>query len=141
MTGRVLLVIQDLRFPRDVPCRGIEPEHVVVVARVDDEPVINGDVAVVGRVSAHVVVDIVREVAAVVPLQVSSSGIERLNDVTGLRHVEDPVVDERRPFLAAWRQRPRPHHFEGVDVLAADLLEWAVAPAVGGPAPHQPVIG
>ena len=74
-----------------------------------------------------------------VPLQVTGDGIERLNDVARLRHIQDAAIDQRRAFLSPRRQRPRPDHPQVVHIFSGDLVQRAVAPAVERAAPCQPV--
>ena len=65
--GRRLPVVEDPRFPGDLAGRNVEAERVVVVAGVDDEAVVDRDVAVVARVAADEVVDVLRQIAPVRP--------------------------------------------------------------------------
>ena len=139
--GRCDLVVEDLCLPGNLPGRGIEPEHVVVVACVDDEPVVDRNVPVVASIAAYIVVDIVGEIATMRPLQIAGHGIDSLDDVARLRHIQDAVVGQRRPFLPPGRERSRPDHPELIHVLPGDLIQRAVAPTVERPTPHQPVVG
>ena len=139
--GRRLPVVEDPRFPGDLAGRNVEAEHVVVVAGVDDEAVVDRDVAVVARVAADEVVDVLRQIAPVRPLQVAGHRVDRLDHVARLRHVEDAFVGQRRALLPSGGQRARPDHAQVAHVVPVDLVQRAVAPAVERPAPRQPVAG
>ena len=113
-----------------------------VDAGVDDEPVVDGDVAVVGREGAQqVLADVVGHVAPVLPDEVAGHRVDGLDDVVGVGHVQHPAVGERRARLEPLGEPPRPDHAQVADVLLVDLVEGAVAPAVGRAAPRQPVLG
>ena len=133
-------VVEDAGLPNQLAGQGVESEGEVVGARVDDEPVVDGEVAVGDGEPADVVVDVVGQVAPVLPHEVAGRGVEGLDDVAGVRHVEHAAVDERRALLAAGGQGPRPHHAQVADVRPVDLVEGAVAPGVEGPPPGQPVL-
>ena len=141
MPGRGFPVVEDLRLPGDLAGRGVEAEHEAVVAGVDDEPVVDRDVAVVARVAADVLVHVLGQVAPVRPDQVAGRRVDRLDDVARLGHVKDAAVGQGRAFLAPGRQRARPGHAEIADVVPVDLIQRAVGPAVQRPAPGQPVAG
>jgi len=139
VAGRCLLVIEDPRLPRDLAGRRIERVGVVVVADVDDEPVVDGDVAHAAGVAADVLVDVLRQVAAVLPDEVAARRVDGLDDVAAVRHVEHAVVGERRHLLRAGHQGARPGEPDLADVLPRHLVQRAVAPPVEGAAPHRPV--
>ncbi len=141
VSGRGLPVVEDLRLPGDLAGRGVEAEHVAVVAGVDDEAVVDRDVAVVARVAADVLVHVLGQIAPVRPQQVAGRRVDRLDDVARLGHVEDAVVRQGCAFLPAGRQRACPDHTQIADVVPVDLVERAVGPAVQRPAPGQPVAG
>ena len=92
----------------------------------------------VGR-REHVVLGVVRDLAAVLPEKVAGDRVDGLDDVARVRHVQHAVVGERRPLLRARLQRARPDHAQVADVLARDRVQRAVAPSVERPAPHHPV--
>ena len=141
VSGRGLPVVEDLRLPGDLAGRGVEAEHVAVVAGVDDEAVVDGDVAVVAGVAADVLVDVLGQIAPVRPDQVACRRVDRVDDVARLGHVEDAAVRQGRAFLAPGRQRARPDHAQIANVAPVDLVQRAVGPAVERPAPRQPVAG
>ena len=136
--GGVRPVVEDRGLPREATGHGVEGEYVVVDAGVDDVPAEDGDVAVGGQ-AAHVLLDVVWGLAAVLPHEVAGGRVDGLDDVARVRHVEDAVVGERRALLAARGEAARPHHPQRADVAAVDLVEGAVAPAVRRPPPRQPV--
>ena len=139
--GGVDPVVQDLGLPHETAGRRVEGEDVVVRARVDDQPVVDGDVAVdLHQPAEEVLRRVVRPLPSVLPGEIAGGGIERLDDVARVRHVHHVVVDERRPLLQPRSERARPDHAQRPDVVAVDFVERAVAPAVQRPAPHQPVV-
>ena len=135
-------VVEHLRLPHHPAGLGVEGEDVVVGAGVEDGGAVDGDVPVVLPEGVEdVVADVVGHLAAVLPDEVAGDGVDGLDDVGGVRHVEDAAVGERRALLAPLGEGARPHHAQLADVVAVDLVEGAVAPAVEGAAPHQPVAG
>ena len=137
---RVDPVVEDLRLPGQLAGRRIEGEDVIVRAGVDDVAAVDRHVAVgLQQVRKDVLCDVLRHFAPVLPDQVARDGVDGLNDVTRVRHVEHPAVGQRRPLLAARPEGACPDHPQVADVLPVDLIERAVAPAVERPAPHQPV--
>ena len=66
LVSRVRAVVEDLRLPRRLARRRVDRVDVVVGAVVDDQVAVDGDVAV-GRDREEVVVEVVREVATVLP--------------------------------------------------------------------------
>ena len=141
MPGRCHLIVEDLRLPGDLPRRGIKPKHEVVVACVDNEPVVDRDVAVVAGIATHVLVDIVGEITSMLPLQVARSRIDCLDYIARLRHIQDAIIGERGALLAPRRETSRPDHSEPTHVLPVHLIQRAVPPAVERATPHQPVVG
>ena len=137
--GGVHGVVEDLGLPDQLAGAGVDGVDVVVVARVDDAGAVDGDVAVHADQAPDVVVDVVGEVAAVLPAQVAGHRVDGLDDVVRVRHVEDAAVGDGRALLAAGGEGARPHHAQVADVVAVDLVEGAVPPAVEGAAPHEPV--
>ena len=139
--GGSLPVVEDLRLPDDVAGLDVERVGVVVVADVDDLPVVDGDVPHAARVAADELVDVVGQVAAVLPDEVAGGGFQRLDDVGERGHVHHAAVGERGDLLGALRQGARPRQLQLADVVAVHLVEGAVAPAVEGAPPHRPVGG
>ena len=137
----VHLVVEDHRLPDHLAGQSVEREDVVVDAGVDDQVAVDRDVPVVlGQEAANVLRCVVWNLAAVLPDQVAGCGVECLDHIVWVRHVEDAAVGEGRPGLAAVVERPRPDHAEPADVLRRDLVERAVAPAVRRASPGQPII-
>ena len=102
---------------------------------------VDGEVAVgFDQGADHVVAEVVRAIAPVLPDEVAGHRVDRLDDVAGVRHEQHAVADQRRPLLPARAERARPDHPQLTDVVAVDLVERAVAPAVERPAPHQPLV-
>ena len=137
LQGGMRLVVEDPRLPREPAGGRVEGEDVTVGAGVDDAIGVDGEIAVGGGEAARG--GVLRQVAAVLPEEVSGGGVDGLDDVARVRHVEHPAVGERRRLLAAGPHAARPDHAEAADVLARDLVQRAVAPPVEGPPPHRPI--
>ena len=109
LVGRVHLVVEDLGVPHHLARLRVQGDDVVVHRGVDDQLAVDRDVAVgVDQAADHVVAQIVRTVAAVLPDQVAGHRVDGLDDVARVRHEQHAVADQRRPLLAARRKRPRP---------------------------------
>ena len=80
---------------------------------------------------------------AVLPDQLAGAGIERLNDVVGIRQIDNAVVHQRRGLVAprCLVHRPNPGEAQVMYVLARDLGQRAVIPCLIIAADHQPVAG
>ena len=142
LVGGVHRVVEYLRLPREPAGRRVEGVRVVVGAGRDDEVAVDGDVPLrLRQPRRDVVVEVVGPPPAVLPEQVARDRVHRLDDVARVRHVEHPAVGQRRALLTARAERARPHHAQLADVVPVDLVEGAVAPAVEGAAPRQPVAG
>ena len=137
--GGILRVVEELRFPDQLAGRGVQREGIVVVGGVDDHVVPDRDVPVDADQPAQIVVDVVGDLAPILPLQVAGHRIDGLDDVVRVRHVQRAAVRDRRSLLRSRRESPRPDHAQVAYIVAVDLIERAVAPAVQRPAPHQPV--
>ena len=133
-------VVEDAGLPDQLAGRRIESEGEVVGARVDDQAVVDREVAVGDGEPPDVVVDVLGQVAPVLPHEVAGRGLDGLDDVAGVRHVEHPAVGEGGALLAAGRQGTRPRQAQIADVRPVDPVEGAVAPGVQGSPPHQPVL-
>ncbi len=92
MPGWGHLVIENLGFPGNLSSAGIEGKGEVVVTCVDDETTIDGDVAIVACIAAHVVVDVLRQISTIFPLKVTRYSFNCLNDVARIWHIQDPFV-------------------------------------------------
>ena len=106
--------------------------HDVGVGRVDEDLVaVDGD-----RARAHAGADRVEEVGrgielpAVLPEAVPGRRVHRLHDVAGAGDEHHAVVHERRRLAEPLSDLPAPDELQLVDVLPADLIQRAVAPAV-----------
>ena len=80
-----------------------------------------------------------REIALVFPDQVAGRRIERLDLVAEIEDVEHAVMDDGRRLGGAAGERPAPRDLEIFHIGFVDLLQRAVAVAVIGAPPHQPV--
>ena len=143
LVGRVHRVVEDLGVPHHLARLRVQGDDVIVHRGVDDQLAVDGDVAVgLDQAADHVVAQVVRPVAAVLPDQVAGHRVDGLDDVLRVRHEHHAVADQRRPLLAALaRQGAAPDQPETADVVPVDLIEGAVAPAVERAAPHQPLVG
>ncbi len=135
------LVVEDLGFPDEAARRGIERIDEVVGAVVDDEPVVDREVAIRLR-ERHELAEIRGQRAPMLPELLARRGIERRRDVRRAREVQHAVVHERDALLRGCGvEIDGPRERELRDVAAIDAVERAVAPAVERAAPHQPVGG
>ena len=82
-----------------------------------------------------------RQPVAVDPDDVAGRRVERLNDVPRVGEEHDAVVHQRGRLVVPLPDRDRPGEVQLADVVARNLVESAVAVAVAGPAPAQPVAG
>src|SRR5438445_2712768 len=81
-----------------------------------------------------------RPLGTILPDQISSRGVQRLNDAARVRQVHDAVVDKWRSFLSAGVvHRPGPGELKLLDVPRVDLIERAVPPGVVGAPPVEPI--
>ena len=137
--GGIDLPVQDLRLPDHLAGLGVQGEGVVVVAVVQDQTVVDRDVAVVFRVEAHLGVEVAGQLARVAPDEISGRRVHRLDHVVDRGDVEDAVVGQRCDLGCPDSDFPRPGEAESMDVLAVDLVEGAVTPTVQRAAEHQPL--
>ena len=102
LVGRVHTIVENLGVPHYLASLRVQREDVVVHAGVDDQLAMDGDVAVrVDQRANHVIGQIVRAVAPVLPDQVAGDRVYRLNDVARVRHEQHAVAHQRRPLLTA----------------------------------------
>ena len=118
---------------------GVDAVDEIVGAEGDDFVVVDGDVAVLERGAGEPAGDVVGDGALVFPGEIAGGGVEGLQDIRGIRQVHHAFMDQRRGFLDAGGHAAGPDHAQGGDVRLVDLVERAVAPAVEGAAPHEPV--
>jgi len=67
--------------------------------------------------------------------------IQRLDGAARVHQIHHAAVDERRCLVRAFAHGPRPRELQLTDVVASDLTQRAVAPAVERTAPVEPIIG
>ena len=128
--------IEHGRFPHELTGLCVERVDDIVGARVDDRVAPDRDGPV--RLGTHAF----RQLALVFPEEVAGLCVDRHDVVARARQEHHPVVDERRALLVPGSHEPaRPHHAELRHVVARNLVERAVAPAIEGAPPHQPVGG
>ena len=140
LPGGMHRVVEDLRFPRGAARRCVEGVDVVVGARVEYVVAVQRQAAVGRLQPPYPLRDVVRDILAVLPQEVAGSRVDGLGQVAGIGQVHHAVVHQGRGLLAAGSHRPRPYQAQLADVVAVDLLQRAVAPAVERAAPHDPVI-
>src|SRR5213594_2152134 len=76
----------------------------------------------------------------ILPDQIPSRSIERLNDAPGVWQVHDAVVDKRRGFIRAGIvHRPGPGELELGHILPGNLIKRTVAPCIISAPPVQPI--
>ena len=99
MSGWSDPIIKNLCFPCEFTGNRIKTDCIVVVCGVDDEAVVNCNIAVVTCVAADVFIDVFWKTSLVCPDQVASLGVDGMDRVTGLGHVQYAVVGKRCAFL------------------------------------------
>ena len=134
--GVAFLAARDRRVPARLAGPGIEPDDVRVDGVQDDQVLVDGEAAHLRRASPPLV-----HLAAVLPQEVAGAGVEGLDHVAGVRDIHDAVVHERRRLRHPGLEAPGPGEPELVHVAPVDLVEGAVAPAIEGAPPAQPVGG
>ena len=125
-------------IPHDLAGLGVERDDMGVRGGDDQLVVVDRHVAL-GQVVAALGEQLRRQVALVFPDQVAGGGIERLDLVGVVEDEQHAVMHDRRRLGGAGGHRPRPGRLQVLDVVLVDLVERAVAPAVIGAPPHQPV--
>ena len=140
LVGRVRLVVENPGLPHLAPGSRLKTNDVVVRRRVDDQIVVDGNVAI-GGIDLDELPDIGGKRPPMLPQQVARHRVDRLDDVVRVRHVHHAVVDQRRSLLAAVRQGAGPDHPQVRHIVPVDPIQRAVAPAVRCPPPREPVGG
>ena len=132
-----LRAIGDGRFPDLFAVARVERDEARVGGRDDQLVLVDRDVAH----RAHA--DLRQRPDFVLPDQLAGAAVERLDDVARVDQIDDAVVDERHGLVRAalFADRPDPGELQILDVVARDLVERAVAPALIVAARHQPVAG
>ena len=130
---RALLRLHHGGLPDHVPGVHVHRIDLIVGAAVNQRAAPHRDVPVGAAIDAF------RKLPAMLPHQIAGLRIDRGDDVARTRDVHHAVVDERRRLDAARSKPARPHHLQARDVVAIDLIERAVAPAVERAPPRQPV--
>src|SRR5207247_10383763 len=77
----------------------------------------------------------------VLPQQIALHRVQCLDDAARIGQIHDAVVHERRGLLVSRSDGPGPGELELPDVLAIDLIERTVAPAIVRTSPVKPVGG
>ena len=141
LVGRMNRVIENLGLPHQIAGRGIESKHVVVSTRIDNQIIVDRQIAIrIDQAPDHVIGQIIGAITSILPQQVTSNRVNRLNHVPWIRHVHHALVHERGPLLQTpIAQRPCPHHAQITDVVSRNLVERAVSPPIESATPHQPV--
>ncbi len=125
---RAVAVVEDLRFPRELARARVERVRVVVGAVVEDQVAVDREIAV-DRRERDVVVVVVLHGPAVFPDQVAGRSVDGLRDVVRVRKEHHAVVHERRAFLHALRERPRPHEPQLRDVALRSPARAGCSPS------------
>ena len=124
--------------PHHVAGARVEGDDVRVDRRQVDLVVVDGEVP--GGDDAGELVGLV--LVPVAPAKLAGGGVEGFDDAGGTGDVEHAFVDERvRLGPPLGRQGPRPREPQPVRVAGVDLVQRAVAPAVEGAPPVDPVGG
>src|SRR5262245_41893789 len=137
---RTFFHIEDAVFPNKLSRCCIEREYVVISARIDNRIAVNGDVAVDARYGQYFG-DVFLPLTLVLPNQIAGRRIHRLNQIAWVGQIHHAPINERSRLLNARTHTPGPDHPQTTNVRAIDLVQWTVAPAVQGAAPHQPIGG
>ena len=129
--------IGNRRLPHFLPSPRVERDEARIVGREQHLVLVDRDVAHRAHPDLRVRPDVV------LPDQLAGARVERLQDVRGVDQIDDAVVHERHRFAraAAFVHRPHPHELQILDVVAGDLRQRAVAPALVVAPRHQPVAG
>ena len=132
-------VVQDLRLPDHLAGLGVQREGVVVVAVVQDQTVVDRDVAVVLRVEAHLGVEVAGQLPRVAPDEVPGHGVHGLDHVVDRGNVEHAVIRQGRDLGRPHADFASPDQAQPLHVRPVDLVQGAVAPTVQRAAEHQPL--
>ena len=97
---RMRPIVKDLRVPDQLARSRVEGEDMVVVAGIDNQPAVDGQITVVGAEAADVAGNVVGKVAAMLPDEVAAHRIDRLNDILRVGQVQHSVVDQWSRLLA-----------------------------------------
>ena len=122
------------------------PPHLLARARVEGDEGRVGPrevelVAVEGEGAGGAGARVVGQPRAVHPDDVAGHRVDGPDDVPGAGEEHDAVVHDRRRLVVAGPDRDGPRELQVADVVARDLVEGAVAVAVAGAPPVQPVAG
>ena len=132
--GEAELRVGDRGVPDQLAGLGVERDEVGVAGRDDQLVVVDRLVARAARVH------LVGKLVLVFPDQLARRAVESLDQLGRVLDVDDPVMDERCLLGPPPRRHaPCPCELQLAHVVLVDLVERAVAPAVVGPPPHQPV--
>ena len=137
--GGIDLPVQDLRLPDHLAGLGVQREGVVVVAVVQDQPVVDRDVPVVLRIEADLGVEAFRQLARVAPDEVAGHRVHRLDHVVDRGNVEHAVIRQGSDLGRPHADFASPDQAQPLHVRPVDLVQGAVAPTVQRPAEHQPL--
>ena len=129
-----VVVGRDVGVPAHLAGARVEADDVRIDGVQDDEVLVDRQAAQLrGRPQPLV------HVPAVLPEEVARRAVESMHHVAGVGDVHHAVVDDRRRLRHARLEPPRPRQPQLADVVAVDLVERAVAPAVQRAPPAQPV--
>jgi hypothetical protein len=130
-------LVQSAVVPHHLAGLGVEADQMGVRRGDDQGAFIDRHVA--RREVDRVGDQLCRQLALVFPDEIAVGGVEGLDAVGVVEDEEHAVVDDRGGLGGARDHRPGPGDLEVLDVALVDLLERAVAVAVKGAPPHQPI--
>ena len=132
--GETIRLVRLLRLPHELTAPRIDGDHRQVGRGHEDLVLVERDGA------HHVGPAPFGILAAVLPDDVAGPRVERLQDVSRIGQEHHAVMDQRRRLHASRFHRPHPGEPQLVDVVRRQLIERAVAVAVRGPPPRQPLL-
>ena len=129
---KALAVIRNYSFPYLLTGARIQSNQAGIRGGLDD-------LVLVHRNIPHVLA--IGWATPVLPDEFASFAIQRLDNVTGINQVDNPVVDQWRGFRVALMHIPDPLKGQVAHIVLVDLIERAVGVGVIVATMHGPVIG
>ena len=128
--------VPHLMLPGHFASKGVQGNQVSIHSGDDELIFVESGVAIGAGQGG----DMVHHRAAIFPQRSAIGRIHCLDKIAGLGQKHDAVMHQRRGFLPARLHGPGPGQAQTAHIGLVDLSQRAVAPMIGGTAPHQPVI-
>ena len=128
---KALAVICDYSFPYLFTGARIQGNQAGIRGGLDD-------LVLVHRNIPHVLA--IGRATPVLPDEFASLAVQRLDNVTGINQVDNPVVNQRRRFRVALMHIPDPLKGQVAHIALVDLIERAVGVGVVVATMHGPVV-